>query len=180
MKHLLQGVRGWVLSLVSIAIVFALINLVLVGGQKIWHHSDQKKLDTLKTELKLERTTINGAETRLQNFEERIKEINSEKNPIGLHLKKIEEQFPNGIPSNIYASYKSSVSHYNELVRTHNAMLQMYNAIYEKYSAEIDNYNMDVKKANALAKKIGGTWYLIPIPIPGKHGVHEASPHPHG
>ena len=53
---------------------------------------------------------------------------------------------------------------YNELVGKYNTELESYKANLANYNARIDPLNTKVSQANALAKEIGTTSYLVPVP----------------
>jgi multidrug resistance efflux pump len=149
---------------------------VLVGGQKAWHYTDQVKLDKLKTELATERGSIANAETKLQSLDAEIKRADAEREQLKSGLDLIEVRYPSGIPSEAYDPYKQSVTRYNELVNAHNAIIQNYNTLYAAYSGQVDAYNQKVTQFNTLAKDIGSTWYVIPVPC-GRMGAHGTRAH---
>ena len=47
----------------------------------------------------------------------------------------------------------------------YNAQVDDYNSKLAEYQSNIDDYNNTVQQANDLSKKIGGTWYIVPIPF---------------
>jgi septal ring factor EnvC (AmiA/AmiB activator) len=153
-----------ILSFVLIAVVYGVGNLALVGSQKLWHHTDQANLDLLKVELNSEREAISSTKAKLQKLENEIQQIDSESAQLKIQIESVEHRDSSGISSELYASYKRLITHYNELASEHNSKLPAYKTLSGSYSAQIDAYNEKVKQANALGEKIGGTWYVIPRP----------------
>jgi hypothetical protein len=101
-KSLLIGIAG-------IVVVYGVLNLILVGGQSLWHSGDNKKLDQLKAELETENVEIERYESTAKTRNLSVTEIND-------------------------------------------------------YKRKIDEYNKNVEEANKLAKEIGTTWYVVPVP----------------
>lgn len=145
---MLGKLPGWLRGLVLLVVLYGVGNLMLVGGQKLWHHDDQVKLDNIKTSLASENTKINNLEAELKTLEIKIKRSESYINNVG-----------------------QNSNDYNSLVDEHNAKIANYNVIYNEYKRGIDQYNLHVNEANELAKSIGSTWYVVPIP--GGKRVHE-------
>ncbi|MEX2104815.1 MAG: hypothetical protein WD907_05750 [Bacilli bacterium] len=65
MKHKYGKVIMTILGLVAIAIVYGLINLVLVGGQNLWHSGDKSKFEEIESELAYDKNQIQNIEQRL-------------------------------------------------------------------------------------------------------------------
>jgi hypothetical protein len=137
------NIIGWVVGVVAIAIVYGLINLVLVGGQKVWHSGDQKKLTQIQSILDDEKKDLDRIEGELTS-----KNANLDKLEIDLKANK------NG-----------NIDRYNKLVDEYNMKLGAYNQQYDDYKKRITSYNDKVNEANSIAKKIGSTWYVVPIPV---------------
>ena len=176
MRALLFRMGGWVIGLAAIALVFGAINLVLVGGQWLWHHGDQAKLDLLKTELNSETTTISGVEAKLDGLKNEIREADEKGRKLKEWIDSVEQEFSAGIPEYLFATYKKAVKLFNESAAKHNESLSAYNAVYQGYSAQIDAHNRKVEQANTLAKSVGSTWYLVPVPgrRSGTHASHSS------
>lgn len=166
-------ILGLIGSLVVTVVLFVALNLILVGAQELWHRGDNAKLDLLKMQLKSEREIIGSAETKLEGLEASVKRLESEASDLNGSIGRLETQYPQGVPSALYAAYERSVSDYNRLVGQRSAALATYSATYDNYSAQLDAYNEKVKAANALAERVGGTWYVVPIPVPGR-GAHSS------
>jgi len=64
---------------------------------------------------------------------------------------------------------KSEMDHDSEngYIDAYNSQVDGYNIMLSEYESDVDNYNKLVAEANDLSKKIGGTWYIVPIPIRG-------------
>jgi len=57
----------------------------------------------------------------------------------------------------------------NALIAHYNDKVSRYQAAYANYSAAVDAANRKIAEANALSEKIGGTWFLIPLPGVSAH-----------
>lgn len=172
-KKIFGKALGWIVGLVFLAVVYGVINVVFVGGQKLWHHADQKKLDSIKIELDFKRGALEQAEAKLQGLVAEMHRVDAESEIYRVNIDQVERSYPKGIPSEIYGSYKLSVSRYNELSGEHNSALRTYNMLYENYSGQLEVYNQAVNEANSISKKIGSTWYVVPFP--GSRHAHHSS-----
>lgn len=47
----------------------------------------------------------------------------------------------------------------------YNAQVDDYNSKLTEYKSDVNDYNNTIQQANDLSKKIGGTWYIVPIPL---------------
>jgi hypothetical protein len=140
----------WLVYVLTIIILFGGANLLLVGAQKLWHWSDQSRLDVLKAQIAGERARLREEEGWLSQH--------------GSEIEGLRKQIVGGV---FGASMRSAViTEYTERVTS-------FRARYERYSSDIDAVNKKIEDANALSKKIGGTWYVIPIP--GRRGTHQES-----
>lgn len=110
MKYKLGGLFSIVVALAGIAIIYGLINLVLVGGQELWHGEDKKKMEEIKSFL-------DGEKVALSIYDAKVNSLTDKQ--------------------------------------------------YDEYKQRVDNYNEKVKEYNALAEKVGGTWYVLPVPGKG-------------
>lgn len=130
-----------VVGILAIIVIYAIINFAIVGGQKLMDRDENKRLDVLKTEIEQGEKQIKSLESELANFEEELADIENE----------LESE--------------TDEHTYNELVDSYNGSLDVYNSKYDHYIVELDEYNAKVDEANELSEKIGGTWYILPIPI---------------
>lgn len=141
--------KGWALSIVAIIIVYGLINLLLLGGQSAFKSEDEKRFESLKSQIESEKALLDSQDAR----------ITSEENDL-LQLKQRMD------------SYKAfgNVGEYNHLVDQYNVQLASYTADIDNYNSKLPAFNSKVEEANNLAKSVGSTWYLVPIPT-GKHSA---------
>ncbi|QLC85420.1 hypothetical protein [Priestia megaterium] len=138
-----------VATLVIAGLAFGIVNLVLVGGQKLWHHDDEVKLEKYETALKEQKSEINDYTTELEDLKSQAEDLEEQINGY-------ETDYPYGIPEELYADYEQMVDEYNSLVDDYDVKSQ-------EYSDEIDSYNDKVEEANALAEEVGSTWYVVPV-----------------
>lgn len=66
-------------------------------------------------------------------------------------------------------SEKSTMDEYqaNGDVTDYNSLVDDYNSKLAEDQSDVNDYNSIVQQANDLSNKIGGTWYVVPIP--GRH-----------
>lgn len=143
LRRWMPNLPSWVFVVIS----FAALNVAIVGAQKFWHQEDQQRLDTLKAEISI-------ARLRLCEQEASIRLIASD-------IARMAEQIDNG---------GTTAIEHNALVTRYNERMSLYKAVYADYSINIESANNKIDEANALSRKIGGTWYLIPVPRGG--GLH--------
>jgi cell division protein FtsB len=155
-----------IISFLTIIAVYTVINLALVGGQKLWHHRDQVNLDTLKARLDSQRSEITQCESELNTLNASSGQSAATIANLKSRVHTIEQQYPSGIPPSIYYSYSQLIDQCNSLVASHNETIARYNALYDDYSQRVERYNAIVKDSNAIARQIGVTWYVIPVPAP--------------
>ncbi|MEH7683645.1 hypothetical protein, partial [Priestia megaterium] len=136
-------------TLVIVGLVYGIVNLVLFGGQKLWHHDDEVKLEKYETALKEQKSDIDDYETELENLKSQAEDLE-------LQIKGFEMDYPEGIPEEMYEDYELMVDEYNSLADDYDGKAQ-------EYSDEIDSYNDKVEEANALAEEVGSTWYVVPV-----------------
>ncbi len=164
------GVRNFVVSIIGIVVVFGAINLLSIGGHRIWHHNDQEKLDGLKSQIDLMKQDLGRQEAQMKGLDAQIsrsQEAIDRTKPI---LQRYENSYPDGIPEDQYGQYCRELGQYNGWVQNKNVLVAQYNAIYQDYGGRVDRCNAAITEANATAKEIGGPWYVIPIPLPAVGG----------
>jgi hypothetical protein len=153
-----------VIRLLWVAAVFTILNVVLVGGQKLWHHGAQVKLATLKAQLDAKDREIKQREAELKTLSANSEQSTATITGLKARIQMIEGQYPSGIPQSIYHSYSELIDQCNSSVANHNLNIARYNSLYEDYTQRIEQYNTLVKEANAISKQVSGTWYVIPVP----------------
>ncbi len=162
---------GKLIGLEAILIGYAVINLALVGGQKLSHQGEQAQLDEIKVGLNSENLKIKQIELQLQKMRHQLKESSSKIKNLKSRVELFEQSYPQGVPANIYNGYSRSVAEYNARIGFYNATLAQYDVLYADYSKQVEHYNGRVAEANVLAQKIGTTYYLLPVP--GHAGSHS-------
>lgn len=130
-----------VVSVLLLIVAYGVINLFIVGGQKLMDRDENKRIEILKTEIEQSDKRIKSLENELTLLEDELADIKSN------------------------ADSETDEDAYNELADSYNGSLDIYNSKYDLYEAEIADYNTKVDEANELSEKIGGTWYILPIPI---------------
>lgn len=160
----------WIIGLLGIAVVYGAVNLVLVGAQKMWHHRDQIRFDQIKQQLNVEQPKIEQIKSDLRNIENTLDQSEVEMTNLRKQIESVEAKYPDGIPAALYNDYSHTIEQHNVRVSSYNVTLGQYNVLYEDYTVRIAQYNSQVEEVNALAKKIGTTWYVVPVPVPRSGG----------
>jgi hypothetical protein len=158
----------WLIQIVSLVVVFGGLNLVVIGAQKLWHWTDQRRLDSLKAEIAAERTALHAEADALT----------AQAAPMDALQWRIKRGGDALAARRQAGISDGEVDGFNRDVRAHNALVQEYNDLCDAYRPNAARYeaartalNQKVTEANALIEKIGGTWFVIPIP--GGRTVHE-------
>lgn len=147
----MNKITGWIISLVGLIIVYGAINLVLYGGQELWHKGDTDKLHVIEEFLKGKKVEMDSIEQRLVTTET---DLNARKSQLDRY-KAIND-----------------IYHYNLGVDSYNSLLGDYRLYLEQYNNALSIYNQKIDEGNELIKKTGTRWYVIPIPIPSKSIAH--------
>lgn len=139
----MNRLKGWIISIVGLIIVYGLLNLVLGGAQDLWHKGDTDKLQVIETYLKNSKLEIDALE---QSLAESGTELESKETELN--------------------SYKENgdTDLYNAGVDDFNALLSSYKTDLQKYNSLITTYNQKIEEGNELIKKTGSRWYVVPIP----------------
>ena len=170
----MQRVPSWIIRLLGVIVVYGLLNVILVGGHWLWHYKDNKRRDQVKAQLGFERPRIQAIQIRLEGLTRNLDESKTQIEGLESEIHSTEGANPLGIPENIYDSYSRTVQYHNALVTEHNQKVIQQNLLYEDYSSRINQYNALVEEGNSLGKKIGGTWYVIPMPHVGTKSSAKA------
>ncbi len=133
---------------VVLLLIYAVINGVLWVGQELYYGADTKEISELETVLKNEKQTIDVIESDIAAGEAKLNQKENQLN-----------------------TYKSlgDIEEYNNGVDEYNNLLQNYQSSLSNYKAKLTTYNLKIDEVNVLIKKSGTRWYLIPIPLPGRH-----------
>lgn len=165
LARLLQsGIGKILIPVLAIAIVYGAFNLFIVGGQNIWHYSDQKKLDAITIQLDAELPSLKRMESDISAKEADISRVKARMESLKSDIDRVEMRYSDTVPSSEFARYNRNIDDYNDLVSDYNVTLGAYQQLFDEYERKIADYNLKVKEANALAEKIGSTWYVVPIP----------------
>jgi hypothetical protein len=143
----MDKIKGWIISMVGLVIVYGAINLVLYGAQELWHKGDTDKLNAVKEFIKEKKIEIDSLEQRLATTESDLDEKKSQLD-----------------------SYKAfgNTYQYNLGVDDYNNLLSQYKLDLDRYNSAISVYNQKINEGNELSKKVGSRWYVIPVPRIGK------------
>lgn len=146
-EPLKKKVKAGIISVVVVIIFYAVLNAVLVGGQKAVHHGDEEKFNSLKTQVETEQASLNTESTGIDSEEAQLVEMRNRIN-----------------------GYEASGAYdaHDSLVDPYNSLRNKYLSDVAAYNSKLPAYNAKVEEVNKLAESVGSTWYVVPIPT-GKH-----------
>jgi chromosome segregation ATPase len=140
--------RSWIAGGVAILLLYLIANVLLVGGQKLWHRGDQARLDQLQAFLKDERSQIEQLEGEMKVCSEQDTTctdlLNRYSRTDKIHkaeLKKLD-------------SLNQRVTQLESSVRGCLPDVSDCQAQYRKYSETVDSYNSEVRTANASLRRL--------------------------
>jgi chromosome segregation ATPase len=145
-------------------VVYLILNVVLVGGQKLWHSKDQERLDAVMAILNRESPIIDSAQADLAIRLEDLNQSSAAIDQAKAALEALDRRYPNGMPNSVVARYNADVARLDPKVAEHNEHVAVYESMRVALENRIDEYNELVQEANALIEKIGPTWYVVPVP----------------
>jgi chromosome segregation ATPase len=144
MNRWLRWIAGWLI----VILVYGAANLVLVGGQKLWHRTDEAKLDHLEALLKGERNQIEQLEAQLKACfdpekacEDLLNRYSESDTIHKAQLKKLDSL--NQRVVRLESRVKGCVPNESDCETQ-----------YAQYSQTVDTYNSEVRKANALLGRL--------------------------
>lgn len=145
-----------------ILLLFVMINIVVVGGQKLAHLGDSSRLNEIRQVLDKERPEIDSLENELGIEAARIDQAKTRLLELDSEINAFESKYPKGIPKRLHKTYNQKVNEYNSMIAPYEDKIQQYNIILNDYNTRVDSYNSLVDEAKALSAKIGTTWYIVP------------------
>ncbi|MCK5084493.1 MAG: hypothetical protein KAQ64_02470 [Candidatus Pacebacteria bacterium] len=134
-------------SIVSIILIYVVLNLVLWGAQELHYKEDTQEINKIEKWLNIEEKEINSLEKKINNQSFEIEQMESK-------LNNLERQ--------------GSITSYNYNVEKYNSLLEEYNDNFDIYDEKFAKYNNEINHFNELIKKSGLRWYLITIPLSTK------------
>ncbi|MDB5166851.1 MAG: hypothetical protein JWM37_923 [Candidatus Saccharibacteria bacterium] len=143
----LKSILKYLAPVLIVVALYAIVNGVAFGVQKIANRDDQKKLDSLTSQIDTQEKTLNDLDKKITAEEAQLTALD----------KKITDEEETADDE----TYNNDVAAYNKLV-------DLYKADIDAYNKQIPAYNAKVTEANELAKKVGSTWYVVPLPT-NKH-----------
>ncbi len=145
-----SGIPPFIISILSLIIMFAVLNGVIYGAQEIYYWNDIKKCESMETKLKSLKIEISKIEEFVQLRKNKLDKI-----------RQLEQEIKQGL-SKDYNKYQKMIDSYN-----------LNNNTYKKYMKDYDSlivqHNKIAREYNDLAKNAYSRWWLLPIPLPSKH-----------
>lgn len=144
------GIPPFIMSILSLIIMFGVLNGVIYGGQEIYYWNDVKKCELMEVELKDLEIEVNKIEDFINFRKTKVDRINQ-----------LEKEIKQGL-SKDYTKYKQMIDEYN-------SNMSRYKKSMDEYDNLIVKYNKITREYNDLAKSAYSRWWLLPIPLPSKH-----------
>lgn len=148
-----SGGSRFIKSVLSLIVMFLILNGVLWFGQELYYMNDIKECEKMEVRL-------NELKKDASDIETMVKHRKMEQDKIVQLQKDIE----NGLSKDIYT--------YDNLVKKYNSELETYKNKMDNYDSIITEHNELARKYNELAKDAYSRWWLLPIPIPGGHHLN--------
>jgi uncharacterized protein YoxC len=156
-------------NLFTVLVVYAVINLILYGGQEVFHAGDKQAYDALSQEMEQKKADIETKRGQIQNLEATIEGRRSQIERIEADVHSTERQYAStGAPDDVYSRYKGMITEGNALIKQTNLMVDQHNRLVDSFNAEVAAYNAQVPQINDLGHRAFDRWILIPIPL-GRH-----------
>ena len=91
MKYKMGAAFGYVIAIVGILIVYGVINLVLIGGQELFHYNDKKELKEIHAQLEVQEGEILLYENKVRNGTISEAEYNDYEKKTNMYNQKVDE-----------------------------------------------------------------------------------------
>ena len=157
--------RRLLLALGGVALVYAGVNALLVGGHLWRHRDDPARLDALAQRLEAEQVEITALEAQLSTLAGTLERTEASIQQLGFRIQNVELRYPSGVPSDRYAEYTADVERYNAEIRSYNDGIARYERLGQQYSAQVDAFNQLAEEANALAVELEDIPHLLPVDL---------------
>jgi uncharacterized protein YoxC len=158
-----------VTGFISLVAVYGIVNLVLYGGQEMYHASDKRAYEALSQVMEQRKADIQGKRSQIQALEASIEERGSQIDRLKAELRSIEQQYGSiGAPTSVYVRYEGMIAEVNGLIKQIKPMIERHSQLVDSFNAEVDGYNNQIPQLNDLSHRAFDRWILIPIPL-GRH-----------
>ena len=144
----MESWQSWIVGWIAVLLIYGIIDVFLVGGQKLWHRSDQVQLDQLKASLADERAEI-------EQLGSSLKTCSAQDDACEILLREyssIREQHKTEIES-LHLQNKR-VAHLGSQAGVCVPAENDCAAQYVHYSEAVNTYNSGVSKANKLLGRL--------------------------
>jgi hypothetical protein len=119
-----------------------------------------------------ERPALDSTQKRLDYYTRQMKNLELGMRRLQSQSEMLKHEYPDGLPQQVYVvQFLPLKGQYDALAGTYNEMSANRAKLGDDHQQRVAIFNRLVDSANVLAKKIGGTWLLIPLPGRG-HGSH--------
>jgi chromosome segregation ATPase len=148
------------------------INLLLWGGQKLYHMGTEREITANELKLSELKGKVSAAESVAQSLESERNQYESRLESLQIRLKEFEKLAGGRktLPTKLYRDYEKVRNEHNDVVDLYNAANEKYDKEYDQYQALRTEHNTLVDQTNAKIEAVH-YWYLIPIPLP-KRALH--------
>lgn len=156
-------------GILSILVIYALINGILYGGQEVYHAGDKQAYDALSRAMDQKKEDIAAKRGEIERLEAGVEEHRSQIERLKAQVHGIEQQYAaTGAPDDVYARYMRMIAEGNGFISQANLMIDEHNRLVDALNAEVSAYNGRIPELNDLGHRAFDRWVLIPIPL-GRH-----------
>ncbi|WP_017380466.1 hypothetical protein [Paenisporosarcina sp. TG-14] len=146
----------------SIVGLFVAFNLVFVGFQYFSEKAEHDRMRLLKGMMDSYgaqlRTGEAGLKEREANIHTYFKDLEFRKH----EMNGLVQQYPNGMPTTVYANYQQSYQSYQLDSRNYQVLIADLEAYRKNYENLIVLHNDSVAEYNELNEQVGDTWFIVP------------------
>jgi hypothetical protein len=102
-----------------------------------------------KSAIETERRNLDQKETQLHQMKQHLKQLNSQIDAFEEEFNLLKQEYPDGLPHDIYLDYKEKARRHDLLVVQHNNLLEDYKSQAQQYDQEVEQFNIRVREYNS-------------------------------
>lgn len=147
--------------------IFVIINLILLGIQKITKIDEKKKLrnleptiESMEKEMVKQAALLDEQKIKINNYETELDRRSTE-------LDQIYNRYQlTGAPDYVISQFNALKLEYESLFKEYEKEFEKYTSLESSYSSVYDSYSRKYDEYMILSDEASTYFWLIPIPIP--------------
>jgi hypothetical protein len=101
------------------------------------------------TAIEIERQDLRQRQNRLLQMKQEVKQLGTQIDTFEEEFNRLKQEYPEGLPHDIYSDYKEKVRQHDLLVTRHNSLLDDYKSQAQQYDQDVDRFNIRVREYNS-------------------------------